>query len=138
MFLRSGKCLCSIFSFLFLFETVTGLDLSLFLTLFLFKSEGRKIVFTLSSSRYIKSEDRLLRNWTSKEAKVSSEKRISLFENACKSGLLKAAERIVKSLGFNDISAVSSIFLHSHEFRSNCTETYSNFYEKKTFLFWTF
>lgn len=67
------------------------------------------------------------------EAKVSSERRVSLFEDACESGLLKEAERIVKSLDFNDISTASSIFVHSHEIRFNCVETHSNFYEKRNF-----
>lgn len=105
----------------------------------LFKSEGGKIVSTLSSSRYIKSKIERIdcrRNWTSKEvewneeAKISSERRVSLFEDACKSGYFwkERRKRIVKSLGFNDISAVSSIFVRSHEIRSNCVETYSNIF----------
>lgn len=105
----------------------------------LFKSEDGKIVSTLSSSRYIKSKIERIdcrRNWTSKEvewneeAKISSERRVSLFEDACKSGYFwkERRKRIVKSLGFNDISAVSSIFVRSHEIRSNCVETYSNIF----------
>lgn len=104
-----------------------------------FKSEDGKIVSTLSSSRYIKSKIERIgcrRNWTSKEvewneeAKISSERRVSLFEDACKSGYFwkERRKRIVKSLGFNDISAVSSIFVRSHEIRSNCVETYSNIF----------